>query len=65
MIATEEMFEQAMRIGEAHGEQAIKLAFRIRDLRRAMWRAIRQLESGKTSEAKQSLHRGIREDDNR
>jgi hypothetical protein len=61
----ENVLRGALMIGEAHGEQAIKLAFELRDLRRSMWHAIHQLKSGKTSEARKTLERALADDHRR
>jgi len=53
----------AMMFGEKSADIAIKQAFRIRDLRRAMYKARHQLKIGKTSEAAQTIDRALHHDD--
>jgi Tfp pilus assembly protein PilF len=59
---TEDALQGAIKIGEISAARAIKLAGRNTDLKRAMWRAIYQLRSGKAAEAKQTLEKAIAND---
>jgi Tfp pilus assembly protein PilF len=52
----------AIKIGEISAARVIKLATKNTDLKRAMWRAIYQLRSGKAAEAKQTLEKAIADD---
>jgi N-acetylmuramic acid 6-phosphate (MurNAc-6-P) etherase len=52
----------AIKIGEISAARVIKLASDNTNLKRAMWRAIYQLRSGKAAEAKRTLEEAIGHD---
>jgi hypothetical protein len=53
----------AVRFGEKAVNISIKQAFRIRDLRRALYKARHQLNIGKTAEARQTIEKALAHDD--
>jgi hypothetical protein len=53
----------AVRFGEKAVDQAMHYAFKVRDLRRAMYKARYQLKVGKTAEARQTIEKALADDD--
>ena len=54
------LIDEAFRIGEQHGNRAIKLSFEIGILRRAMWRALHQLRQGRHDAARNTLEQTLK-----
>ena len=65
MATDRELLEGALKFGEGTAELAIEYAFKTRDLRRAMWRAIHQLRVGKPAAALQTLEGAVADDHQR
>lgn len=59
MTETKSALRGAIKIGEVNADQAIRYAIMATDLRRSMWRAVRLLRIGKTSEALMALEKGL------
>ena len=54
------MLETACRLGEQHGDRAIKLAIEVGDLRRIMWRALSQLRADRPNDARHTLEQALK-----
>jgi hypothetical protein len=55
-------FELACRIGEEHSKRAIAFANEASALRRAIWKALIQLRSGRIEQARHTLEQQIKKD---
>jgi hypothetical protein len=60
-VSDEAILNAAIKIGEKHGDLAMKYALQVRDMRRDMRVALALLKSGKTDRARSMLERALYE----